>query len=252
MAKHQEVSTREEVKHGEVLASNYSALSIPSQQFTQFLQENVGPQGLKPFDLDKIKVPGSGAISWEVPTLEGPKPFQVLEGIIIHFKDVRSYWKEKFGSGAGNAPPDCNSEDGLIGVGAPGGVCAKCPLAQFGSALNDKGEPAAGQACRQIRMMLFLRQESLVPLLVVVPPSSSKNVRQYFLRLISNGSPYYGVTTQLRLEKAKSAGNVVYSQATFAMGRKLEKEEFERVQVIGHAMKELFSRATVVAADVTA
>lgn len=242
----------ESPKGGELIASSYRALSVPSQQLTTFLRENIGSQGLKPFDLDKIKVPGGGAISWEVPTLEGPKPFQVIEGIVIHFKDVRSYWKEKFGTGGGNVPPDCNSEDGLTGVGKPGGNCQTCPLAQFGSATNEKGDPAAGQACRQIRLMLFLREESMIPMLVVIPPSSSKNVRQYFLRLISNGYPYYGVTTQLRLEKAKSAGGVNYSQATFAMGRKLEQKEFEQVQVIGLAMKELFSRATVVQADVTA
>jgi hypothetical protein len=236
----------------ELVVSNYSALAVPAEKFVGFLRENIGAQGLSTFDLDKIKVPGGGAVSWEIPTLEGPKPFQVLEGIIVHFKDIRSYWKEKYGAGAGNVPPDCNSDDGVVGVGNPGGDCQKCPLAQFGTATNEKGEPTAGQACRQIRLMLFLRQESLVPMLVVIPPSSSKNARQYFLRLISNGYPYYGVTTQLRLERQKSGGGVAFSQATFAMGRKLEPQEFERVQVIGLAMKELFAKATVVHADVSA
>jgi hypothetical protein len=242
----------EQPKTGELIPSNYNALSVPAEKIVAFLRENVGTQGLKPFDLDKIKVPGGGAVSFELQTLEGPKPFQVVEGIIMHFRDVRSYWKEKYGSGAGNVPPDCSSEDGLVGVGKPGGDCQTCPLAQFGTAVNEKGEPAAGQACRQIRLMLLLRQESMVPMLVVIPPSSSKNARQYFLRLISNGYNYYGVTTQLRLEKAKSAGNVVYSQATFAMGRKLEAHELERVQLIAIAMKEMFAKVTVVHADVTA
>lgn len=248
MAKQADVTTAP--SNTELVRSSYNALTIPSQQLTTFLRDNVGAQGLKPFDLDKIKVPAGGGIAWEVPTLKGPESATVIEGIVIHFKDVRSYWKDKFGSTGGSNPPDCSSDDSLVGIGKPGGDCQKCPLAQFGSAIDDKGQPSAGQACRQIRLLLFLRQDSMIPLLVVIPPTSSKNVRQYFLRLVSNGYPYYGVTTQLRLEKSKSGGGVVYSQATFAMGRKLEQEEFERVQVIGLAMKELFSRATVVAADV--
>jgi len=231
----------------EVIGNGYKALAIPAQQLTQFLIENIGEQGLRPMDLDKVKVPAGGMETWEVPTLQGTDAVKVLEGIVLHFKDTRVYWASK---GDGNTPPDCSSMDGKFGIGNPGGDCLKCPFAQFGSGIDEKGQPTKGQACKSVRLFLFLRQDDMIPLLVPLPPTSIQNAKKYFLRLVANGYPYYGVTTHLRLEKAKNAKGTVYSVATFAMGRKLEQEEFEKVQLIGKAMQALFTHATVDAADV--
>lgn len=228
-------------KPTEVMPNTYRALSVPAAQLTGFLMQNIGAQGLKPTDLDHVKVPAGGGIAWEVPTLKGPESVSVLEGIILHFKDVRAYWKSK----GTNSPPDCNSADGLIGVGAPGGVCAKCPLAQYGTAHDEKGNPAKGQACKQMRLFLFLRQDDMIPMLISLPPTSLQPAKKYFLRLVANGLPYYGVTTQLRLEKAKNAAGTTYSTVVPGMGRPLEKDEFEKVQLIGQAMRQLFEGVTV-------
>ena len=230
----------------ELIANDYKALSVPAEQLTKFLIENIGAQGLRPQDLDKIKVPAGGGSSWEVPTLKGPEPVKVLEGIILHFKDVRAYWKSK---DTNNAPPDCSSPDSLIGIGAPGGPCHKCPLAQFGSALDQKGQAAKGQACKQMRLLLFLRQETMLPMLVSLPPTSIQHAKKYFLRLVSNGYPFYGVTTQLRLEQAKSGQGKPYSVATLDMGRALEPAELQKVQLIGQAMRDLFAMTSVQDAD---
>lgn len=244
MAK-QEVVTR--VETPEIMPNTYKALSVPAQQLTKFLIENIGSQGLRPTDLDKIKVPAGGGSAWEVPTLKGPEPMKVIEGIVLHFKDVRAYWQSK---GTGNNPPDCSSSDGLTGIGNPGGDCHKCPLSQFGSGVDEKGNATKGQACKSMRMFLFLRQDDMIPMIVSLPPTSIQNAKKFFLRLVANGYPYYAVTTQLRLEQAKNAGGTAYSVATLAMGRVLEPDELEKVQLIGQAMRELFARATVVEADV--
>lgn len=230
----------------ELIDNSYMALTIPAEQLTRFLIENIGSQGLKPTDLDRIKVPAGGGSSWEVPTLKGPEPMKVIEGIILTFKDQRAYWKSK---DTNNAPPDCSSPDSLIGIGNPGGACHKCPLAQFGSALDAKGGTAKGQACKQMRLLLFLRQETMLPMLISLPPTSIQYAKKYFLRLVSNGYPYYGVTTQLRLEQAKNAGGTSYSVATLDMGRALEPEELQKVQLIGQAMRDLFAMTSVQDAD---
>lgn len=231
----------------ELVPNTYKALSVPAQQLTTFLIENIGSQGLRPSDLDKIKVPAGGGSAWEVPTLKGPEPVKVLEGIVLHFKDVRAYWSSK---DSGNNPPDCSSSDGMVGMGTPGGDCHKCPLAQFGTAVDQKGQPGKGQACKAMRMLLFLRQDDMIPMIVNLPPTSLQNAKKYFLRLVANGLPYYGVTSQLRLEQTKNASGTAYSVATMAMGRPLEPEELEKVQMIGKAMRELFARTTVDATDV--
>lgn len=237
----------EPAKH-ELMTQEFKALAMPAERFTRFLVENVGDQGLKPFDLDRVKVPAGGGTSWEVPSLKGPQNLSVLNGIVVAFRDVRSYWKEAFSGGS--QPPDCQSPDGRTGIGAPGGSCAVCPLAQFGTAVKGDGKAAKGQACRQMRLLLFLREDAMLPMLVIVPPSSVKPAKQYFLRLAGEALPYYGVTTNLRLEKAKSGDGITYSQIAFSMGRQLEPGELERVSVLKTALQENFQRTTVDVTDV--
>jgi hypothetical protein len=227
----------------QIMPHTYKALAMAPKQLVGLLRETIGEGNLNPFDLDKVKVPAGGGQSWEVQTLDGVQPMQAIEGIILHFKDPRAYWKEKMGDG--NKPPDCKSDDGLVGVGSPGGDCLKCPLAQFGTATDEKGNPAAGQACKQMRMMLFLRQDSILPMLIMLPPTSLKNAKQYFMRLAGNGLHFRAVVTQLRLEKTKNAKGTAYSVVTMSRSRDLNKEELERVMQVGMAMKELFSKATI-------
>lgn len=241
--KQQSVDTT--VKHGEVIPSNFKALSVPAKQLVATLTNNLGGQSLKVYDLDRIKVPAGGATVWEVPGLKGSQAEKVLEGIILHSKDARSYWQNKYGSGEGSQPPDCTSADMVTGVGNPGGDCLKCPFAQFGSAIDDKGKPGKGQACQHRKLMLFLRQEDMIPMLISVPASSVKLAQKYFLRLAGAALPYQAVTTQLRLTKTKNAGGTEYTQIDFAMGRELKEDEVAKAMTIGQALKEAFDRAKV-------
>lgn len=252
MGKHREEISKGDVatvQGGELVPSTFKALSVDTKQLTGFMRDNLGGQGFRLTDLDKIKVPSGGGSTWEVPTLQGNKPHQVLEGIVLHFKDVRAYWKEKDG---GNKPPDCSSSDGMHGIGDPSGDCATCPFAQFGSATDDRGNAAGGQACKAMRLFLFLREDDMIPMIVALPPTSLQNAKKYFLRLVANGYPFYGVTTQIRLEQAKNPQGKPYSKATMNMGRKLKDEELANAKAIGQAMKDLFDQASqVIDADTT-
>lgn len=233
-------------KQGDVIPSNFRALSVPAKQLVATLSNNLGGQSLRVHDLDRIKVPSGGATVWEVPGLKGTQAEKVIEGIILHSKDARSYWKDKFGSGEGNQPPDCTSADMASGVGSPGGDCLRCPFAQFGSAIDDKGKPGKGQACQHRKLLLFLRQEDMIPMLISVPASSVKLAQKYFLRLAGAALPYQAVTTQLRLTKTKNASGIDYAQIDFAMGRELKEDEVAKAMTIGQALKEAFDRAKVV------
>ncbi len=159
------------------------------------------------------------------------------------------YWAKKFGGG--NQPPDCMSSDMVRGMGKPGGDCLKCPMAEFGSAIGQDGSVRKGQACKHVRLLLFLRQDDLIPLLVSVPPSSVKGAKKYSLRLVGAGYPYQGVVTQIRLTKTKNSGGIEYGQMEFAMARKLEEKELANVMQIAAALKEVFAQVEVVETDVT-
>ena len=65
---------------GELIPSSYRALSVPAKQLTEFMRENIGDQGLRPIDLDKVKVPAGGGSACEVPTLQGKAAIDIPEG----------------------------------------------------------------------------------------------------------------------------------------------------------------------------
>lgn len=59
--------------------------------------------------------------------------------IAVHQFYTRIKWHGDIGEGI-----DCRSFNGLVGIGNPGGECARCKFAQFGTAKDGKGK---GTAC---------------------------------------------------------------------------------------------------------
>lgn len=231
----------------ELVPLTFQALAVPATQMAEVLRANAGQQGITPFDLDRVKVPAGGGTSWEVPTLKGTQSAPAVLGVVIFWKDVRSYWDSAF-TGQNN-PPVCTSLDGMVGIGKPGGLCLKCPLAQFGTAQHN-GKAGRGQACKQARMLFVLRPEDRLPLLVVLSPTSLKASKQYFLRLAGAGKSYYSVVTQISLAKTKNADGIAYSQAEFMYVRDLDPQEQENAVMVAQAMKSIFETQTVLEADV--
>lgn len=208
---------------------DYAIAQMQAGEVAEIIRENVGAGGIGQFDLDRIKVPAGGSTIWSVPTLDGDQPAKELEGVIVHYQDQRAYWAESFGKGGGGSPPDCSSTDMQVGVGNPGGDCARCPFAQFGSAVRDDGSEGRGQACRSIRALYLLLPNSVLPLVVPVPPSSLKPIRGYFLRLASQAVPYHAVTTKLKLTRTRSGDGIDYAQIQAELGQRLTKEDHARI-----------------------
>lgn len=209
------------------------------------MKENVGEGGITPFDLDRIKVPAGGGLTWELPSLDGEIiESKTVDGIIVYWKEPRAYWATKYEDSGGGTPPDCSTFDGIAGTGEPGGECAKCPLAAFGTA--DKG---GGQACKQTRMMFLLRPDSLLPTVLSAPPTSLKAMRGYFLRLAGQAVPYYTVITRFTLEKAKSGTGIEYSRIVPAVGARLSKEEVAQVQKYAEGFRGTFETVDLTRED---
>ena len=240
--------TKEDVGSAEeVLGNPETALTIPNyavmkhsvEDLQGIITSNLGGSDLSPSDLDRIKVPAGGGTTWSIPTLDGEQDTKNLDGVIVAWKNQRAYWKEKYSGGS--SPPDCASDDCMTGTGDPGGSCKECPWSQFESATDDKGEKAAGQACKQVRLMAIIQQDDLVPLLLVAPPTSLGALRKYFLRLSSRATPYYGVVTRLSLEKDKSAKGIEYSKISASAQGRLTDEELQKMagyaQVIGKSLE---------------
>lgn len=207
----------------------YAIKSAESGSVGEILRENLDGGAISAFDFDAVKVPsGQGATVWSIPSLDGETSAPSIEGVIVYKRLVRSYWQLGIEDSGGSSPPNCTSQDGIIGVGDPGGSCDHCPLAQFGSAENERG-----QACKTNLLLFMVRAESILPLLVKVPPSSLKPIRKYMMRLASAPAPFYGVITSLGLEKTRNAQGIVYMQIVPTMRARLNQEDADRMRSYG-------------------
>ncbi len=207
-------------------SQEYAILKAGAKNLPQILRTNMGDDGLSPFDLDRIKIPAGGAQSWEIPGLSGDtKSVKEFCGVIIFHKTGRVYWKEDFTGGG--VPPNCSADNGATGQGEPGGECAICPFAAFGS--DERGR---GQACKQVKQLFVMRNTGLLPILIALPPTSLKSARQYLLRLASHSLPFYTVETRFSLQKAKSADGFDYSQAVLSLGEKLSESQIQAFQAL--------------------
>ena len=172
-----------------VEASEYAIVQSSPQKLQELIRDNVGG-AITAFDLDRCKVPAGGGTMWEIPTLEGWSEEKTIDGVIVYFSDPRAYWNIDFDDSGGGTPPDCSSVDGYNGLGDPGGECVKCPLSAFGSARK-----GGGQACKQMRFLFVARPTSIIPLLVVAPPTSLRGLKQYFIRMA--GEQVQGLVQEL-------------------------------------------------------
>ena len=196
-----------------------AALTTNTEHLQRAWQQNIGQRPLTEFDFTRIKVPAGGATTWTVPTLMGDTQIPVLEGLIVGWREARAFYKTKYGQGPGKRPPDCHSDDALVGIGTPGGPCGNCAMARFGSGENNS------QACKNFRLLFMLRGNSMLPEVVVIPPTSVKMHVQFSVKLASVPVPYYGVITRLELVKAKNANGIEFALISFQASRVLDSDE---------------------------
>jgi hypothetical protein len=204
----------------------------------------VGATGIQALDLPRIKVPAGGSLMWTIQTLEGEESARTISGVILAWRTGRLYWKKALGEGGGRQPPDCISRDGFEGVGDPGGACAQCPYARFGSASKGKG-----QACKQIRQLLLVRPEEVLPCLLSVPPTSLKAASQYFMALLARAIPYWGVITTITLERAKNEDGIDYAKMSFSGGRILNREQRVTLAPFHNQMQDMLNPGIIDARD---
>lgn len=213
------------------------ALTMPDEERQEVMAAfavNCASGSITEFDLPRIKV-ASGTALWLIPGLEGDTTQPAIEGVVVLGRDTRVYYKSK---DAGNVPPDCSTIDGKTGKGDPGGACAGCPLAEW-----DSGENGA-QACKQVKQLFMLRGASMLPEVVSLPPTSLKAVRQFFLKLATQGIQYHHCILRIELEKAQNPQGKVYGKAVMKYVRKLSPDEIARAEEVRAFVESFATRVT--------
>lgn len=192
------------------VASDYAIMTIgEGSDIGEVIEENLGGENISTQDLVRIKVPAGGSKIWSIPSISGDdEELKELEGIILFTQVQRAFWQEDYTGGS--TPPDCFAADGKVGEGSPGGQCLRCPNSKFQSASNGRG-----QACTQKHAMFLLRQDSLLPMIVSIPPTSLKNSKGYLLDLISKRKMISSVITRLTLTQDKNNDGMKFSKVEF-------------------------------------
>lgn len=230
------------------LIGQYAVMQHDATTLSNVIRQNLGGGRIQQSALDRIKVPTGGGTTWTIPGVQGEIESKHLDGVIVAWKEPRAYWKDRYTGG--KVPPDCKSDDSVIGVGKPGGECSLCRYAKFGSAVNEKGQPTDGQACKQVRLMAILQRDDLVPVLLAAPPSSLAELGKYFMRLSRSATPYYGVVTRFTLRKDRNKAGTEYSAIEATALEKLGTEELDRIQAYVATFGRSLERETAHADDI--
>jgi hypothetical protein len=235
-AKSTELARQEETA---LVVSQFPLAPEQVADMREIVQANLGDSQIRPFDLERIKVPGSGGKFWEVTDTDGavvPKP--EFEAIILHHSSCRQYYASEEISGQ---PPDCYSDDMRTGIGTPGGACETCPLNQW-----DTGKKGVGKACQEKRKMFLLMPGRIMPALLMAPTGSLKPIKDYFLRtLTTRGVPFFGAVTAFGLSQETSQAGTAYSAIHPRLSRLLAPEEKAQVKSLIDSFAPLFKTVSV-------
>lgn len=230
----------------------FALAKVDEAQLSAALDANLAGQQVEMGDLDRVKIPSGGGITWEVPTLEGVEPQAKLRVAIIHHKLARAMWKVSMDESGGGTPPDCSSPDNVLGYGEPGDAlraegkgCAECPLSQFGS----DTEGGRGQQCKQMHMLFVVGPDELLPMALALPPTSLKAAKSFLWRLSSKARPFYSVVVEIGLEKVKGNGVPDYARATFKVVEALSPEDTAKLKAMSDKLRPVFDRVRVVSGD---
>lgn len=202
--------------------------------------------GLGSIPFDRVKIPSGGGLAFELPgeDEEDAESATELIGVILDHNPVNSYWVNKFTGG--NEQPDCSSFDGKQGVVRETGEirsCETCPYNKFGS-------DNAGKACKNIHRVFMLREGSPVPLILSLPPTSLRYMRNYIAkRVLLKGYRCWQVLTKITLKKEKSKDGITYSRAAFTFLDALTQEQAQQAAAMRDMVKSIYRTIDINAED---
>ncbi len=209
-------------------------LQVLEGDMAEAIAEEMDGLGTIPFD--KVKIPSGGGLAFEVPTEEEDNPDMVKElvGVILYHHPINAYWQNKYDGQ--NNQPDCTSYDGKTGVIVETGECvdcANCKYNKFGS--DDNGR---GKACKNMHRIYLLREGNPVPILLTLPPSSLKSLRDYLgKKVVLKGMRSYQVVTKITLKKEQSGDGITYSRAVFTSVGTLTADKLQMAKQYAESIK---------------
>lgn len=213
-----------------VIGQNFLAIA-QADTIGEVMKENLEGVDLGSFDLPSIKVPTGDVTFFQVATATSPKAVKEFEAIILHHHKCRRYYEKSVDDADDQgAQPDCKSDDGIMGAKnaesqaadkGQGGECAKCPLAQYGTA--SKGD---GQACSERRRLYLLLPDATLPMRLELPPTSLIQWKEFTVCMTNAGIGVKSSVVKIGLMTDTSRSSKKKCvRATFELVGQLEPEQ---------------------------
>ena len=207
----------------------------------------------------QIKVPSAGGIAYEVQGEDDgdADPMKEVEGVILFTHRLNGYWPNAYGTS--NNPEDkvplCSSMDSKTGFNPSTGevtTCENCPLNQYGTGVDDKGNPKKGKACKNMRRIYLMMDGDPNFYLLTVPPTSIKDVNKQLAKILASGTPYTSMIVGFTLEKAQNSNGVAYSKVVVKKKGLLPPDAAAQVLKLRNQIKAQYQSMTLTLDEYTA
>ena len=172
-----------------------------------------------PVVLERIKMSRDGPpVTFEIPREDGfTEKTPTIFGIILHHRASNTRYAEAYGSGTGR--PECHSNDGVRGMGDPGGLCCECVYNRFGSGGGNR------KACKNRQLLYLQLLDRPLPLTMLVPANSLRTFSAYRVQQLQDGCFPGRIITKIQLKEAVSASGFLFTQIVFERERVLTTDE---------------------------
>ena len=166
---------------------------------------------------------------------------QSIQGFILDFNKINSYWRESFDQTGGGTPPDCFSLDGAKPSPYSGEIqsatCPECPQNQFVSEPAKGGGRSRGKACKNLkRVHIITRSNQLLPYRLTLPPSNLRTFDQYISSLVAQGYAFRMVYTDFSLKPTKNKDGITYAELVLTPVSAISKEQARVIKTMSERL----------------
>jgi len=190
----------------------------------------------------RAKIPAGGGRAFDIVT--GVEEYDMsvnsFRGVVANFHNCNALFLNLEPSGE---PPVCSSPDGVKGLDmltAEIRDCADCPNNQWGSGYGSR----RGKACKNMRRLYILVEDSDIPIVMTLPPTSISAWEKYKSAVL--GVQRYSpsdVVTEFSLGVAVNGAGIKYSVVSFKAVVVLNMKDKETIKEL--ASGDTYDKAVV-------
>ena len=227
------------------LVSMYSGMDEETRAELEDEMADLGDGGI---EYRAIKMPSGKVKSFTVEGDDPDDPDQEKEliGVMIFTHNMNARWVGDFGGES--RVPVCSSWDAKTGLDTETGEiteCDRCPYNQF----KDDGSGIVRKECKNMRRIYLMLSGKPNLYMLVVPPTSLRDVRTQLKRIMSGGRTYTSMVLSFTLTGAVSKGGQDYAKISIKKAGDLTEEQWAAARQMRESIKESYKNVTITSDD---